>query len=924
MATKEQTPDDAQIGAQLDEAKSLIDQREYRRALQLLDPLKSATPAGSPHHARHRHHTGLALARMGAMKAALKLFDELDLGEADSELIGLYGRLHMDRYDREGRVEDLRKSQEVYDAGYRKYRRDCGLARRKWEKTGDADDRNEWIETAGKAFYLGINVAAKGVFLGDPRAPTVARQVQKLVAELPEDAYDYWAVATDAEASLIQGNLDEAARRYTEAVTLSTGDRGSHASSWLQARRLMNAMNVSYADSGKVWSAFRHLTDEEPGPGMSTPPHRRLRVYAFDPSLARRLETAGVNEVTLNVPWESLEWPKPKLDKDGNQERDEDGDPVFDDMPGPIGEYLEIVDFDPASRCFYEPVNLDDPGLLAMDGLAPSEGDPRFHQQMVYAVAMNVIDHFERALGRKALWSPRSRSGRGQGNPEATFVRRLRVYPHALREANAYYSPSKKALLFGYFEADTDDPAIVPEARIFTSLSHDVVAHEMSHALLDGLHPRFAEATNVDVLALHEAFADVVALFQHFSHPGVLRHEIGRTRGDLATEGMLGQLAQQFGRAIGRYGALRSALGGVDEKTGEWRPSKPDPDALKTTREPHARGAVLVAAIFDAFLTIYDARTRDLLRIATQGSGVLEPGALHPDLVERLAREASKAATHLLRMCIRALDYCPPVDITFGDYLRALITADVDMVPDDRLRYRVAIIEAFQRRGIYPHDVRNLSVESLVWRPPRGKELDIKELFDSGSRRPLLSAEWRPQSDRKELWMTMHRSIQVVDRWLRDFATPEAADELGLVLSTMAPRSVVRRGRRPGVEVTSVRAARRSTPSGGLVTDLVVEILQERLGYDDPDVQRRVDEGKLERLPEADFVFRGGCTLLIDPGTFKARYAITKHILSEGRLQSQRSYVKSVRPLSAAAYFADPYAGEDRKEPFALLHGMGG
>ena len=53
-------------------------------------------------------------------------------------------------------------------------------------------------------------------------------------------------------------------------------------------------------------------------------------------------------------------------------------------------------------------------------------------------------------------------------------------------------------------------------------------------------------------------------------------------------------------------------------------------------------------------------------------------------------------------MCIRALDYCPPVDITFGEYLRALITADTDLVPNDKLGYRIAFIEAFRNRGIYP------------------------------------------------------------------------------------------------------------------------------------------------------------------------------------------------------------------------------
>ena len=86
--------------------------------------------------------------------------------------------------------------------------------------------------------------------------------------------------------------------------------------------------------------------------------------------------------------------------------------------------------------------------------------------------------------------------------------------------------------------------------------------------------------------------------------------------------------------------------------------------------------------------------------------GVLGAGDIHPDLAARLAGEAAKAAQHVLNMCIRALDYCPPVDLTFPDYLRGLITADVDLVADDDWHYRVAIIEAFRKRGIYPRELR--------------------------------------------------------------------------------------------------------------------------------------------------------------------------------------------------------------------------
>ncbi len=88
-------------------------------------------------------------------------------------------------------------------------------------------------------------------------------------------------------------------------------------------------------------------------------------------------------------------------------------------------------------------------------------------------------------------------------------------------------------------------------------------------------------------------------------------------------------------------------------------------------------------------------------------------GDLHPDVINGLAGAAAKTASHVLGMCVRALDYCPPVDITFGDYLRAILTADRDMVVEDEKDYRIAFIEAFQKRGIFPKGVKSMSVEAL-------------------------------------------------------------------------------------------------------------------------------------------------------------------------------------------------------------------
>src|SRR5262245_47881012 len=182
-----------------------------------------------------------------------------------------------------------------------------------------------------------------------------------------------------------------------------------------------------------------------PKAAASEPPATRLlRVFAFDPSLSTEMANYEVSEVVTRIPWErDRVW------------EDQSGALVPEPglSPGPTGDYLEVIDVDPASGCAYEPVDLNDPHLLATNGLPPSEGNPKFHQQMVYSVAMTTIHHFERALGRQVFWSD-GRVEHAKGRPPTFFpVQRLRIYPHALREENAYYDPVKKALLFGYFPA---------------------------------------------------------------------------------------------------------------------------------------------------------------------------------------------------------------------------------------------------------------------------------------------------------------------------------------------------------------------------------------------------------------------------------------------------------------------------------------
>ncbi|WP_271023637.1 hypothetical protein [Rhizobium sp. RCAM05973] len=186
-----------------------------------------------------------------------------------------------------------------------------------------------------------------------------------------------------------------------------------------------------------------------------------------------------------------------------------------------------------------------------------------------------------------------------------------------------------------------------PGTMVFTCLSADIIAHETTHALLDGQARTMREPSNPDVRAFHEGFADIVALFQQFTYRDLVRREIARARTDLSASTMLGKLAPQFGEGTGLGGALRRY------------PDLPSQINYATTFATHARGSLLVAAVYQAFLAIVERRTGDLIRLATGGSGVLPEGAIHPDLVNRLTDETCKAAAHVLKMCIRAIDYCP-------------------------------------------------------------------------------------------------------------------------------------------------------------------------------------------------------------------------------------------------------------------------
>jgi hypothetical protein len=346
-------------------------------------------------------------------------------------------------------------------------------------------------------------------------------------------------------------------------------------------------------------------------------------------------------------------------------------------LPGPRGSRFHVVDVEMASGkvgVALEMTGGEEPETDPVAIAAASRAfGPAARAQNVYVVAARTLARFEQALGRRVPWS---------------FAgHQLFLVPAAMEEAQAYYDPPSHSILFGAYGGKADG-----SGREYTCLSHDVVAHETTHAVLDGLRHRFTEPGLPDQAAFHEAFADIVALLSIFSLKGVPRRLLDRAGvgdwlpAEMVSEGAL-VASPLFGLAE-QLGASR------DERRGEaLRRSVSLPPSttyldLPAYQEPHARGEVLVAAVAQAFLRIWTSR---LVTLHADGSRVS---------AERAAEEGAKSADHLLSMCIRAIDYTPPIEFIFADFLDSILAADREVAPDDEHHYRGSLTQAFADYGI--------------------------------------------------------------------------------------------------------------------------------------------------------------------------------------------------------------------------------
>lgn len=330
---------------------------------------------------------------------------------------------------------------------------------------------------------------------------------------------------------------------------------------------------------------------------------------------------------------------------------------------GPRSARFDVIVRSPGKRPFSLDMGTPDPPWMVANHEPPKDlqgliHDSRFLAQHVFAVAASTLALFESTLGRRMGW-------RGEG--------RLKLYVYdRVPYAATGYNRQESEIRFGH-RRDRRTGRAVPLA-----LFRDLVAHEVTHAILDGYRKRWAdEYATLDELALHEAVADLVAMLSVFSSRDrvaqLLASQPGVGDPEAIDEGLLRSGLFRFADGLFTRGAARSPLDG--EVDPDWR----------SIPSPHRRAEVVVRALLNVVLRLWTQRLDN-------------PGGRSS--LYQVASAGGDVGHRVLTMLIRGLGYMPPVDVTWEDLLRGILAADRVLVPDDPLEYRCAVRAAFAEVGV--------------------------------------------------------------------------------------------------------------------------------------------------------------------------------------------------------------------------------
>ena len=350
-------------------------------------------------------------------------------------------------------------------------------------------------------------------------------------------------------------------------------------------------------------------------------------------------------------------------------------------VDGPENDVVKVLDFDQETGQPLKPMKFVLKGIgksvscyeIGYSDLGPDSAPEEFetHEFMqisTFATVLKILDFFESTdiLGRKISW--------------AFTAKKLIIIPQAGEAKNAFYDRRNHNLQFYYHQASQGH-------TIYTALSHDIVVHECTHAILDGIAPDLYNSILPESLALHEAIADISAIMQTLLNEMVLFSYDALTGGtDKDEYSALTNIAEEFGTDI-RLSEGRNYLRRMknDFRLRKKPNEEIDKSLIVKQDDPHQLSNVLSGILY----TIIELRMQNTDRST--------------DFFATLDKVFIPAARRVARIIFRALDYLPPGETSFIDYGRAFIVAAKTTYkkPQKEVRWLKA---EFVRRGIVEHE----------------------------------------------------------------------------------------------------------------------------------------------------------------------------------------------------------------------------
>ena len=274
-----------------------------------------------------------------------------------------------------------------------------------------------------------------------------------------------------------------------------------------------------------------------------------------------------------------------------------------------------------------------------------------------FTVVQSVMNMYRRALDRLGYTKLGKLTWEWGSAP-------ILVFPHAGKSTSAYYDKGLKVLAFFCFDDASDSHTV------YTCRSHDVVAHETGHAILDSLKPKFlTTCSQVETIALHEAFADLTAIFATLDHLDICQQVIADTNGNLHAKSFLPVIGEEFGKAMGRSFGMEGL-----------RDSDLDLRVTDVVREAHNWSRVFTSAVYDILVRMYE---------DGREAKCSEP-----------AETLYRAAKHLVGITLLGFIEAPNVGARFQDVAAVMVRCEANPT------YKRFIKHEFERRLVFDKDAR--------------------------------------------------------------------------------------------------------------------------------------------------------------------------------------------------------------------------